>query len=111
MNASGQVVGMALVGSYPTAALHAFLYQNGTLQDLNSLIPRLSSGVLEAATAINNNGQILAGVVAPMGKDTTVLLTPIGEPAPQIPEPSTRAFFCLAASGMTVRRAWGRRRS
>jgi probable HAF family extracellular repeat protein len=37
---------------------HAFLYQNGVMQDLNRLLPPGSGWVLEAATAINGSGEI-----------------------------------------------------
>ena len=37
------------------------IYSGGTLQNLNNLIPLGSGVTLENATAINNNGQIVAG--------------------------------------------------
>ena len=40
---------------------HAFLYQNGTMTDLNSLLPASFKGItLLDATSINNLGQIVA---------------------------------------------------
>ena len=41
------------------AASHAFLYQNGTMTDLNSLIPLDSGWVLQDASWINDLGQII----------------------------------------------------
>ena len=51
INDSGQVVGDTLIGE----ASHAFLYQNGLMQDLGTL----PGGTGSDATAINNNGQIV----------------------------------------------------
>jgi hypothetical protein len=36
------------------------IYSNGTLQDLNALIPAGSPYQIEYATAVNDNGQIVA---------------------------------------------------
>ena len=50
-----------IVGSSTTAgdtASHAFLYQNGAIYDLNTLIPAGTGWVLESASAINDFGQI-----------------------------------------------------
>ena len=50
-----------IVGSSTTAgdtASHAFLYQNGAIYDLNTLIPAGTGWVLESAFAINDFGQI-----------------------------------------------------
>lgn len=49
VNGKGQVVG---------TNGHAFLWQNGVTSDLNSLAPADSGWVLEAASAINDKGQI-----------------------------------------------------
>jgi probable HAF family extracellular repeat protein len=57
INNAGQVVGTSRLA--PTLE-HAFLYSNGQLRDLNDLVdPRLGITLL-GATAINDNGQILA---------------------------------------------------
>ena len=39
--------------------MHAFLYREGRMQDLNDLIPSGSGWVLEEARAINDRGQIV----------------------------------------------------
>ena len=101
---------------YSSVPFYAVLYQNGTLKNLNDLIPSSSSVVLEAADAIINNGQILAGGIGSDGRYDAFLLTPAGEPAPaapQIPtpEPSLLAFFAMAAAGVALRRAWKLRRA
>jgi probable HAF family extracellular repeat protein len=62
INSSGQVVGYA----YPTPPpatigpydMHAFLYSNGVMTDLNSLILPTSGWTLVEATGINDVGQI-----------------------------------------------------
>jgi probable HAF family extracellular repeat protein len=51
INGAGQIVG--------SGAGHAFLWQNGVTQDLNSLIPAGSGWGLASATAINGSGQIV----------------------------------------------------
>jgi hypothetical protein len=76
--------------------------------DLNQLIPASSGWVLERAMAINANGQILGVGTGPDGNPETFLLTPSSLPppiVPQVPEPSTLAFFALAATGVAIHRA------
>ncbi len=53
---STQVVGTSDV---PGGGTHAFLYDQGTMTDLNSRLPAGSGWVLEAATAINDAGEIV----------------------------------------------------
>lgn len=58
-NDQGAVVGNSWRdGDYGT--MRAFLYQDGTMADLNDLIPANSGWVLRFGTAINNEGQIVA---------------------------------------------------
>jgi probable HAF family extracellular repeat protein len=72
LNDSGQVVG----DSYNASGQpHAFVWQNGTMSDLNDLIPPGSGWVLGNATAINNAGQIV-GVGSHNGQGRAFLLTP-----------------------------------
>jgi probable HAF family extracellular repeat protein len=74
INDLDQVVGV----SFPSA--HAFLWQNGKIEDLNSFIPSDSPLVLITASGINNSGQITgqACVIAdggcPFGSDTPAFL-------------------------------------
>jgi probable HAF family extracellular repeat protein len=56
VNDPGQVVGSAGISSNER---HAFLYSNGQMVDLTSLIPSDSGWTLETAFAINNRGQIV----------------------------------------------------
>jgi probable HAF family extracellular repeat protein len=80
INNSGQVVGFSYTAS---GQAHAFLWQNGTMSDLNDLIPPGSGWDLGAAYAINNAGQIV-GVGVHNGQGRAFLLTPdsSGLPAP-----------------------------
>jgi probable HAF family extracellular repeat protein len=70
INNSGQIVG----GSYTH---HAFIYENGHIYDLNSMIDSTLNIDLNGAMCINDNGQI----VAHDGYFNVYLLTPIPEPS------------------------------
>ncbi len=59
INNEGQIVGSSLTSG--DAASHAFLYQGGTMIDLNTLIPADSGWVLQGASWINDLGQIVGG--------------------------------------------------
>jgi probable HAF family extracellular repeat protein len=60
INSSGTVVGTADVkNSSGYLVYHAVIYLNGSLQDLNNLIPLNSRWVLSAATSINDSGEIV----------------------------------------------------
>jgi probable HAF family extracellular repeat protein len=72
INAAGWVVGTADTST----GSDAFLYENGVMYDLNSLIGNAPGIDLTEALAINDNGQILAN-----GPNGTYLLTPIPEPS------------------------------
>lgn len=77
---------------------HAFLFSNGAMTDLNSLIDPASGWGLTSAFDINDAGQIVgSGTMA--GQDYAFLLTPI-------PEPETYAMLLagLAVVGVAVRR-------
>jgi probable HAF family extracellular repeat protein len=65
VNASGVVVG------------GQFIYSNGTLQNLNNLIPAGSPYQIESATGINDNGQIVANATdTATGQTHALLLSP-----------------------------------
>jgi probable HAF family extracellular repeat protein len=69
INDAGQVVGTATLAG-KAAPQRAYIYNNGSMTDLNTLAP-VGSSVLQHANRINNSGQILALGTA------WVLLTPV----------------------------------
>ncbi len=56
LNDSGQVVGFAID---PSFNMTAFIVQNGTMTDLNTLLPNTSTWYLLQACSVNNSGQII----------------------------------------------------
>lgn len=74
INDRGQVVGISI------PSLHAFIYQNGKMRDLNSLIPANSPLLLLEGGGINDRGEIAgqACVIAdggcPLGNNTPAYL-------------------------------------
>ena len=102
INSSGVVVGSANNVSPPATA---FIYQNGVMTDLNSLIPSSANFHLTEAQFINDAGQIVAEGVDAQGNYSNYLLTPSNMPAPvppdltgQVPEPSTLAFAAIMSA-------------
>ncbi len=64
INDFNQVVGTSwlvtqLTSVYDPTQYHAFLWENGAMTDLNTLLPAGSGWILTAATAINDNGDII----------------------------------------------------
>lgn len=79
INASGQVVGDAdyLASWDAQPEPHAFLYDtDGTLYDLNELIPADSGWTLNSALGISDDGRIVGYGTAPDGETRAFLLTP-----------------------------------
>jgi probable HAF family extracellular repeat protein len=79
INDAGQIVGTAGPVYGPS---RAFLYNNGTMHDLNDLVAPLSVPLSEA-WKINNRGQIIANGCPPAGTPGSCrayLLTPISPP-------------------------------
>jgi probable HAF family extracellular repeat protein len=103
LNNSNQVVGWSQTAS---GAQHAFLYSNGTMQDLNLLIPPLSGITLISGVGIDSAGDIVAYGTNSSGQTNEYFLTPLAVPAP---EPSTLAIWGLitavAAGRMAKRNA------
>ena len=56
INNGGQIVGFSIPG--PLGSGRAFLWQNGVMTDLNTLIPKDSGWYLQQAQSINDAGQI-----------------------------------------------------
>jgi probable HAF family extracellular repeat protein len=68
-----------------TRERHAFLYRDGKLKDLNSLIPPKSGWTLIEATAISEGGKILCMARKSDGLIYAVLLTQQGAAGPKAP--------------------------
>src|SRR5207245_127343 len=84
INNAGQVVGAGPNG--------AVLWENGVTQELRSLIPANPDWHLFAATAINEQGQIVAlGSVGGQPPGHAILLTPLPAAAVRV-EPTSLSF-------------------
>ena len=81
INSGGMIVGDATTSS---GNEDAFLYGNGTMTDLNSLIDPASGWTLQSASAINDSGQIVGAMYNASGQTHAFLLTPIPEPSPLV---------------------------
>jgi probable HAF family extracellular repeat protein len=84
INDAGEVVGSSELSG--TTTEHGFLYASGTMYDLNNLLVPGSGVTIAGATAINDEGQIVAS-----SNSGPVLLTPFA-----IPEPSCNLLYPLA---------------
>jgi probable HAF family extracellular repeat protein len=95
INNSGEIVGYSWTADN---FMHGFVYVNGVLLDLNSLLPLSSGWTIEAAYAINDYGEILADGVF-NGRHYAVRLNPLDSDPLNTPEPSTLA---LGAAGLLL---------
>jgi len=91
INDGGQIVGYSQVGAGDD---HAFIYSNGSMQDLNNLIPSASRWTLVEALGNNESGQIVGIGISPSRRTVEAfLLTPV-------PEPSALALLAAGAVGL-----------
>ncbi|HUW81764.1 MAG TPA: thrombospondin type 3 repeat-containing protein [Phycisphaerae bacterium] len=87
INNSGQIVGASTTG----VTTHAFMYESGTMIDLNDWLPPASGWTLTEGRAINDHGQI-AGWGEIGGHERGFLITPdtdedgIGDPDDNCPD-------------------------
>ncbi len=96
INDDGQVVGRLTGGSGV-----AFIWDEGVMYDLNSLLDTPISGTALRANDINNGGQIIVTYTSG-GQTHTAILSPIPEPG---------SLSLLAAAGFTAARRRRRRSS
>lgn len=94
INEAGQIVGTSAYGASATA-YHAFLWDNGEMIDLNSLLDPGSGWTLTYAYAINDLGEIVGVGINPQGQAAAFLLTLA------VPEPETWALW-LAGLALVV---------
>jgi len=111
INDSGQIVGWADISgssnspSSPGGGTDAFLYSNGQMLDLNSLIAPGSGLTLTDALGINDIGDIYGSAVDALGNQYAFELTPLA-----VPEPTGGCLLAIAALGL-LRRGGGIRRA
>jgi probable HAF family extracellular repeat protein len=74
VNSSGTIVG-ASVHNTTTTDTHAFVYENGVMKDLNTMLPGNSGWILTNATGINDAGEI-TGTGVYKGATMAFLLMP-----------------------------------
>lgn len=122
INNQGQIVGSAGNAGGNGNNSAGFLYSNGVMTNLNSLISPNSGWTILSGMQINSLGQILALGYNPslVNLDGSgqgyILLTPSDLPAPGepiyptiVPEPGSLAICGLMAAGLAIRLRWRRR--
>jgi probable HAF family extracellular repeat protein len=104
VNDAGAVVGTTTVGN--GSATVAFLYRDGKMTDLNTLLPPGSGWRLTSAAGINNRGQIVGEGINPAGETHGYLLTADG--VQPVPEPGSLTLLAVGALGV-LGYTWRRR--
>jgi probable HAF family extracellular repeat protein len=101
INALGQIVGRTTVTQDPIPNFfRAYLYEDGKMQDLNSMVSGIDGWNLDGAFAINDSGQILAFACPSGAPCRSVLLNPISA----VPEPATWVMLLAGLGALRVRR-------
>ena len=100
INDSGTVVGSMRAGG-GFSNFHAWVYIDGTVTNLNHLIPQGSGLHIAYAHAVNNAGQIAATAFDAQGHYHAVLLTPGTDPPPS---PASRCSTSRSAKARAARR-------
>jgi probable HAF family extracellular repeat protein len=78
INETNQIVGSATDSE---GSSMAFLYEDGTMYNLNGLVQNIAGWTLTEATAINDQGEIVGIGTNSVGETEAFLLTPIPEPS------------------------------
>jgi probable HAF family extracellular repeat protein len=104
INASGQIVGWSLTEGKKFESLRPFLYQDGHMIDLNSLLPPGSGWALTSANAINDAGQIV-GEGTVKGQRRGFLMTP-GVDARAVPPRAPSDLSVHQASNAQLDLSW-----
>jgi len=77
INSQGQVVGVSFGGANGS---HAFIFENGSMKDLNDLVGPGFPDILRSAQDINDAGQITGRVLeTSTGKTLTFVATPVAQ--------------------------------
>jgi probable HAF family extracellular repeat protein len=103
INSFGQVVGGG------GGLGHAFLYQNGNVLDLNSLLPANSGWTLTNASGVNDSGQIV-GTGIHNGRQEAFLLSPTSTAPAAVPAPPAVILAGVGFGCLTGYRRWKSRR-
>ena len=109
INDDGVIVGTSHTGLTDEAGdpiVHAFIYDDGAMSDLNDVLAEGCGWELLAATGINDAGQIV-GWGTHGGDLRGFLLAMSGgapDAAPIVPEPSTVLLIVLGALGLTLKK-------
>lgn len=93
VNNAGQIVGISNESFFTRGDERAFLYESGAMLDLNALIPAGTGWVLNEATDINGQGQIV-GAGHLNGVERAFMLTPAGPPV-LLTEPDSATALAL----------------
>ena len=84
INAKSQVVGESVADCVNIAGFRPFLWEDGSIFDLNALIPPGSPLVLQFAQTINDRGEIAGNGVDANGNNHAFLLIPCDEYHPDV---------------------------
>jgi probable HAF family extracellular repeat protein len=103
IDSGGRVVGATYTSS--NTAVHAFLYADGSMVDLNSQIAAADAAkyILVDAVAINDNGQIVVqSTKTATGQPVTVVLTPVASVPNVVGDTQAAATNALTTAGFVL---------